>query len=375
MSKQKDIRPSFQVHTEKGVNEATIYLYGYIGQEGEFYLPKEEQQDDLTAISFVKEINALSAKYPRINVRINSPGGMIYEGDAMVNAILNCSAEVHTFNDGLAASMAATIWLAGQQRHMAVNAKVMIHSVSSYVFGNARDMRAAAEMLDKMDAASLASIAAASGMDEDEVRQRFFNYQDNWLTYQDVDALGLISSTEEYQAADSLPTAPEQMTHQQLLEAYNNPAAPSPSERSLLQALRAWISPKQTGELPSPQPQNSSTVNIEDLRAALQSGDITPEQLAMVHDEQEQARQATNQQMTDVVTQAVQAATAELRDQVTQLTEQVTNLGAQPGEQPSNPGDAGDDNSGASPEYREAAQQYAKSAKDGKNPFVNAKTK
>lgn len=97
---------------------ADIYLYGEIGY-------------DISAKEFVNELNYLSnsAQIPLINIRINSPGGSVIDGLGIFQAIRNSTSEVNTYIDGIAASMAGPIAMAGNKRYMVAHGTFMMHNV------------------------------------------------------------------------------------------------------------------------------------------------------------------------------------------------------------------------------------------------------
>jgi ATP-dependent Clp endopeptidase proteolytic subunit ClpP len=186
----------FKVVALEGKESADMLLYGYIGQEAWM---EEDRQYDLTDIAFTKEFRRLEKSYNRINIRINSSGGSVKDGDAIITAIQSSDAEVHVYNDGTAASMAADIWLAvgdKERRHMSANAKLMIHSTISWAWGNAAQMRETADMLDKFDQAAVGSLAKALGKSEEDVLAEYYDGRDHWLTAKEALALGLIAKIE-----------------------------------------------------------------------------------------------------------------------------------------------------------------------------------
>ena len=184
-----------------------LLLYGFIGQAS------YEEEDDMTAVAVVKAIRECDKKRRPFRIRINSPGGSVFHGDPIVTAIRQCRSEVHTYIDGMAASMAADIWMAGDKRHMASNSKLMIHRTSTYAFGNAQDLREAADALDKFDEAAIKTFVELTGMDEAETTSKFYNYKDNWLTASDALQYGLIDAIDTYDA--KMPD--ESRTYRQLL--------------------------------------------------------------------------------------------------------------------------------------------------------------
>lgn len=201
----------FRVVTAQNSDAADIYMYGFIGQMG-FY----DDEEDITDIAVVKAIRELESQNKRINIRINSPGGSVLHGDPIIAAIKNSTAEIHTYVDGMAASMAFDIWVASKNRHASAHSKLMVHATSTVAFGTAKDMRAAAEMLDKFDETSIASFAAATGMSEDETKSRFYDYEDHWLTAKDALSMGLIPEIEQYATINPIDE-PEKMSFRQLL--------------------------------------------------------------------------------------------------------------------------------------------------------------
>jgi len=203
----------FKVSTSQNGDAAEIFLYGYIGQEKWW---EDDETEALTDIAVVQAIRDAESKYKRINVRINSPGGSVMHGDPIITALRGSSAEIHTYNDGIAASMAADIWMVGKYRHMATHSKLMIHATSAIAIGTAQDMMDAAAMLEKFDETSIASMALATGMKEKEIRERFYDYKDHWLSARDAKGMSLINEVEEYTV--NAPTqAVEGMSFRQLL--------------------------------------------------------------------------------------------------------------------------------------------------------------
>jgi len=277
-------------------NEAAeLYLYGIIGQE-KYWL--EEDEEALTDLAVVRAIRSLEESHRRINIRINSPGGMLYHGDAIISAIMNSRAEIHTYNDGIAASMAADIWLCAPNRHMPMHAKTMLHNTSTIVYGNAKQLRREADLLEKMDGISIAMLGKCTGMTEDEIRTKFYNYEDNWLTAKECEELGLIPQIEDYSSNAAMPEAPERMSATALLRfygqastdadpAHNSPAVHPNGQRgtSLLERMRRTLfgstepNESKPDEPEFTQSQSNEMTSIEELRRALEDSSITEDQL------------------------------------------------------------------------------------------------
>lgn len=207
----------FRVLQGTSGTDPEIYLYGYIGQKAEPMFG-EDPSEDITDIAVVKAIKELERTNKRINIRINSPGGSVLHGDPIVTAIRNSKAEIHTYVDGIAASMGFDIWSSAKYRHASLNSKLMIHATGSFAFGTAKDLRAAAEMLDKFDQSAISTLSASTGMGEDEIRKEFYeDYADHWLTAKDALKMGLITEIEDYPTSMQVDN-PEKYSYRQLLE-------------------------------------------------------------------------------------------------------------------------------------------------------------
>lgn len=108
----------------------------------------------VTARAFVEELSKLPDAVKTINVHINSPGGDVQGGINITNALREQQTSkgrtVETFVDGLAASIASAIAMAGSKVHMSDNALMMVHNPWAFSVGNAADMRKTADVLDTM---------------------------------------------------------------------------------------------------------------------------------------------------------------------------------------------------------------------------------
>lgn len=113
--------------------------------------------EGVTAAKFVKDLNDIDAE--EITVRLNSPGGNVFEAVAILNALRAHKARVTVYVDGIAASAASFIAMAGDEVVMRRNAELMIHDAWGFCEGNSSDMTAAAADLDRVSN-NIASIYA-----------------------------------------------------------------------------------------------------------------------------------------------------------------------------------------------------------------------
>lgn len=159
---------------------AEVFIYDDIGA-GWF-------TEGVTAKGFLNELADIKA--PRIDLHLNSPGGSVFDGVAIYNALKRHPATVTTYIDGLAASIASIIALAGDRVVMADNALFMIHNPWGGVQGEAKDMRKMADVLDQIKSTLIGTYTSKTGLDEETVSQAMD--EETWYTAQDALEAGFI---------------------------------------------------------------------------------------------------------------------------------------------------------------------------------------
>jgi ATP-dependent protease ClpP protease subunit len=142
----------------------------------------------VSAATFVDEIRGITA--PRIVVHINSPGGDAFDGVAIMTALRSHPAHVTTRTEGLAASAASIIFQGGDSRVMVQHATLMIHEAWGGCVGPAADMRAFADVLDKLNDTLAAVYAERSGK-HDAAHFRDLMAVETWLSDAEAVELGL----------------------------------------------------------------------------------------------------------------------------------------------------------------------------------------
>jgi ATP-dependent Clp protease, protease subunit len=125
-----------RLSADKEAEEAEVFVYGDIGG----------WWDGVSAEEFAKEIAGLDVK--TLNVRLNSPGGLVFDGVAIYNALARHSAQVVVHVEGIAASIASVIAMAGDEIRIAEGSRFMIHDPWTIVLGSADDLRAEADVLE-----------------------------------------------------------------------------------------------------------------------------------------------------------------------------------------------------------------------------------
>lgn len=158
-------------------NTAQIYIYGFI------------DPFDCSSAEFAERFRELDGKYDTIEIRINSPGGSVFEGVAMFNMIRKCQATTIAYIDGIAASMGSVIAMACSKIYMSKYGRMMVHAPSGWVDGSAAEMQNYAGMLESItnDLASIYS--ERTGLTAEEAKTKWLSGGDKWFTPQEaVDA-------------------------------------------------------------------------------------------------------------------------------------------------------------------------------------------
>ncbi|EOW5750452.1 ClpP-like prohead protease/major capsid protein fusion protein [Escherichia coli H37] len=122
----------------------------------------------ITAKQFAEDLKALG-DVSHIDLRIHSPGGDVFEGIAIYNLLRNHPAEITVYIDGVAASMASVVAMAGDRVVMPENAMMMIHKPWGISGGNAGDMRDYADFLDKVETVLVPAYARKTGKSAQEI--------------------------------------------------------------------------------------------------------------------------------------------------------------------------------------------------------------
>lgn len=135
--------------------------------------------DGLTSQRFVDELKALGS-VSDILVRINSPGGAVFDGVAIYNALKSHGAKIEVLVEGLAASVASTIAMAGDTIKMGDGAMMMVHNPWTMAMGDAGDLRTVADTLDQIAESMLDIYVKRTGISREEGKAMMD--AETWLT-------------------------------------------------------------------------------------------------------------------------------------------------------------------------------------------------
>ncbi|WP_051701741.1 head maturation protease, ClpP-related [Mycetocola saprophilus] len=237
---------------------ATIRMYGPIDSWGGYWGISTK---DVGAV-----LDALPDEVTQIILRINSPGGEVFEGVSILNMLRAHKASVTAVVDGLAASAASVIAAGCDDVVMSPGTQMMIHSPSTIVWGNSSDMRKTADVLDNVEA-SLIEIYSSKAGEKDWAT---LLADETWLTATAAVELGLADRVAV------IPDAGESETvgvddPDELLEDGDDIQDQAPRLRGAHAAMRAFA---RTPNLPSSSEpgapnRKETTVAYSDLTAGL----------------------------------------------------------------------------------------------------------
>lgn len=221
-----DNRDCFRITNADG-DVATLDIYDEIGFWG------------VTAADFSRQLKAISA--PTLTVHINSPGGDVFDGVAILNMLRSHPASKHVIVDGLAASAASFIAMAGSTVTMMPNSMLMIHDASGGCMGNAAEMKQMADLLDKVSD-NIASIYAAKTKTGTVADWRGVMQDEQWYTADEAVEAGLADRVGDTDSPSDVQVA----TDRWIYNFYNyagRASAPAPTPIAAVAPAAAPVEP------------------------------------------------------------------------------------------------------------------------------------
>ena len=170
-----------------------VYVYGDIVTDRDSWFGSP---DDVVTREFIKDLNN-NPNAERINVYINSGGGEVFAAIAMAQQLQKHKAEVHTYVEGIAASAATIIAMAGDVRHMSRSSLYMIHLPSSSIRGNKHAMAKGIEVLEKVEDVIRMTYASKCKISDEQLTELIDH--ESWLTADEALEYGFIDDVIEDQ--------------------------------------------------------------------------------------------------------------------------------------------------------------------------------
>ncbi|MEI9964389.1 MAG: head maturation protease, ClpP-related [Caulobacteraceae bacterium] len=169
----------------RGTSSAEVYIYEAVG-DGFF--------GGVSAAQFTADLRALGA-VDQIDVRINSPGGQVFEGMAIYSQLAEHPARIVTHVDGVAASIASVIAMAGDEIIIAEAGMMMIHQAEGGAVGRATDLRQMADLLETVTGSIADVYAARTRQSNDQLLA--WMAAETWMTAAEAVERGFADSVAE----------------------------------------------------------------------------------------------------------------------------------------------------------------------------------
>lgn len=323
----------FEVVNSGSTGVGKINIYGILS----------DWYGDVNAVDFLAAFNALEATCTRINIHINSPGGSVWEGLPIANAIKAATVDVHTYVDGVAFSMAAIITIAAKKGnvHMAKGSLLMLHAASSYAYGNSESLKKQAEDLSKYDDVLASFVESRTEKSLEDVKAEYFDGTDHFYTPAEAKAEGLIDVIEDYEVKDT-PDNIQNMSLTQVAAWYQGkePKKVNNTDNNMFDKL------KKVSALAKVAVADITAEMMEGANAQLQEQGVNGVSLVLDselenHDNKVVALEADKTALNTKVTDLESKVTAK-DARITELEKEVQDLGAKPAGTPGTPASDGD---------------------------------
>lgn len=192
MSKSKTLKGTPLFTAKAKDKELQMEIYDAIGQDffGEGITPQ--------IVTDALKNNA----HDSVTLRINSPGGVAHDGIAIYNVLKSHGKPVNVIVDGVAASAASIVAMAGDTITMNTGTTMMIHPAMMMAAGNAAELRKEADVLDKVTASMADIYVARTGQDKQQVMD-WLNAE-TWMSPEEAVERGFATATSDQQAVASL---------------------------------------------------------------------------------------------------------------------------------------------------------------------------
>jgi ATP-dependent protease ClpP protease subunit len=223
-------RTWYRIVAQADSDVAELFVFDSIGKS--FW-----DDSTVTAKQFVADLAALPESVQTIRVRVNSPGGDVFDAVAIANALRAERTEkgrtVEMSIEGLAASAATIITMAGDPIRIVKNGLVMVHNPHGFVYGTAEDMRKIAGLLDKVRDTIVATYQWHSSLDAETLVALMD--ETTWMTAEEAIEKGFASelvedaaqATAQFRPAALVPLGEIPAKHRPAVDAWTaKPAAP-----------------------------------------------------------------------------------------------------------------------------------------------------
>lgn len=203
-----------------------------------------------------------------IRIIINSPGGEVFAGAAIYNALLQYQGRKTVRVDGVAASMASVIAMVGDEIYMSPGSTMMVHRPLVGAYGNVKDLEKAIEMLEAIEDTIIPIYAKRTGLSNDKIFELLD--EEKWLSPDEAVGLGFADKLEEEsQSATAFEKIKAMLTNEQF--AFSMSAV----HKSLEDYVTKAEAPTEETEVQTEETKDVDTTVVETQQTVDESTDVT----------------------------------------------------------------------------------------------------
>lgn len=211
--------------------EAELYIYGDITSW-------PWQESDVSSYTLSRALQSLDAD--SVKVYINSYGGEVAEATAIYNQLKNSKAKVTTVCDGFACSAASVIFMAGDERIMNKASRLMIHNAMSGAWGNAQELRKAADDIENINELSITAYMEHVNISQEKLQELMDG--ESWIKPEDAVEMGFATGI----VSNSNTNGPSQSARSAVMAALDG--ARTPKDSSVVPETPAEPTPEKPEE-------------------------------------------------------------------------------------------------------------------------------
>ncbi|ODV57278.1 hypothetical protein BG258_15855 [Lysinibacillus fusiformis] len=189
MGKVNEKKTFFDIKASVDGKSADVFILGEITTWA------WEEYGEMSSVIFKEKLDAVG-DVSTIHLYVNSPGGSVFEGIAIANMLKRHKARVIGHVEALAASIASNIIASCDEVRMPSNSMLMIHNALNGVFGNAKELRKAADDLDRINEVQIETYMAKVSNKATEEQIRALMDEETWISAKEAYELGLCDVVE-----------------------------------------------------------------------------------------------------------------------------------------------------------------------------------
>jgi len=233
-----------------------LYIYDAVTPSGFDWMTFQKVESE-TSAEYFRNVLEEHPNVTQINLYINSPGGSVMEGYGIYSQLKRNPANVTAYIDGFACSVASVIAMAADEIIMYGNSMMMIHEMQDYVCGNAKQLRKAADDLDKIMKGNIQVYLEKSSGKLEKAKLESMLAAETWLTAQECVEFGLADEISDQQV-DPAKTA---AVMKQLTNTVGQQMASYKAAKQSLDALMQSHQKPPNDPEPVPKPEPKAQIN------------------------------------------------------------------------------------------------------------------